>query len=83
MVEAYENVVNYRVQIDSANEALSLAEASYQRNLQRVRADEGLPIELLQAIQAKAGGLRDRTAAVANYNRAQLRLLYAAGQLRH
>ncbi len=79
---AYEDVVNYRLQIDAATEAMSLADASYDRNLQRVRADEGLPIELLQAINARNAGLRDRTAAVANYNRAQLRLLYATGQLR-
>ncbi len=82
VVQAYENVINYRQQIESAEAALSLAEASYQRNLQRVQADEGLPIELLQAISARATGLRDRTAAVASYNRAQLELLYATGQLR-
>ncbi len=81
VVAAYEDVLSYRAQIDVANEAVALSEASYQRNLQRVRADEGLPIELLQAITARAGGLSDRTAAVANYNRAQLRLLYATGQL--
>ena len=45
-------------------------------------ADEDSPIELLQATAAKADGLRARTAAVAAYNRAQLRLLYATGQLR-
>ncbi len=64
-------------------EVLALAESSDQRNLERIRADEGLPIELQQAITAKANGLRARTAAVANYNRAQLRLMYATGQLRH
>ncbi len=83
VVQAYEDVVNYRAQIESANQALDLAGSSYERNLQRVRADEGLPIELLQAINAQASTLRDRTAAVANYDRAQLRLLYASGQLRH
>ena len=81
VVAAYENVLNYRSQIDTANEALALAESSYARNFQRVRADEGLPIELLQAILAKAGSLRDRTAAVSNYNRAQLQLLFATGQM--
>ena len=81
VVRAYEDVVNYRSQIDSANSALSLAETSYQRNLARIRADEGLPIELLQAINARATSLSQRTTAVAAYNRAQLRLLYATGQL--
>lgn len=81
VVQAYENVLNYRTQIESSREALELAEASYQRNLQRVRADEGLPIELLQAITARASALSDRTEAISNYNRSQLQLLYATGQL--
>lgn len=82
VVQAYENVINYRSQITTSEAALGFAESSYARNLQRVRADEGLPIELLQAIRARAQGLRDRTQAVANYNRSQLELLYATGQLR-
>lgn len=82
VVQAYENVQNYRSQIATAEDALAKAEASYQRNLKRIRADEGLPIELLQAIVARAGSLADRTAAVSNYNRAQLELLFAIGQLR-
>ena len=43
---------------------------------------EALPIELLQAITARASALRDRTAAVSSFNRAQLQLLHASGQLR-
>jgi outer membrane protein TolC len=73
--------MNYRLQIDAAHESLAMAEASYDRNLLRVRADEGLPIELLQAIHARASSLEDRTAAVAGYNRSQLRLLHATGQI--
>ncbi|NNE00975.1 MAG: TolC family protein, partial [Pirellulaceae bacterium] len=82
VVAAYENVQNYRHQITAANQAMALSKTSYQRNLQRVRASEGLPIELLQAISARAESLRDRTAAVAGYNRAQLQLLFATAQLR-
>jgi outer membrane protein TolC len=81
VVRAYENVTNYRSQIETANRALELAETSYQRNLARIRAVEGLPIELLQAITARAVSLSQRTTAVAAYNRAQLELLYATGQL--
>lgn len=81
VVRAYEDVINYRTQIDSAESALASAASSYQRNFDRVRADEGLPIELLQAIQAQATGLNARTTAVSNYNRAQLELAHAAGQL--
>ena len=81
VISQQENVLNYRMQIESANESLAMAESSYDRNLLRVRADEGLPIELLQAIQARASSLEDRTTAVAGYNRSQLRLLYATGQI--
>ena len=81
VVRAQEDLRSFRSQITSAESAMSLAEMSYQRNLTRVRADEGLPIELLQAINALAAGLSQRTTAVAGYNRAQLRLLYATGQL--
>ncbi|MFK8114908.1 MAG: TolC family protein [Rubripirellula sp.] len=83
VVQAYEDVANYRMQIDASNLAMKLAEASYERNLQRVKADEGLPIELLQAINARAETLQMRTLAVSNYNRSQLRLLHATGGLRH
>ena len=81
VISQQENVLNYRMQIDSAHESLARAEASYDRNLLRVRADEGLPIELLQAIQARSSSLEDRTLAVAGYNRSQLRLLHATGQI--
>lgn len=81
VVQANENVANYWQQIQSAESALASAEASYQRNLLRVQNDEGLPIELLQAINARFEGLRARTTAVAGYNRAQIELLYAIGQL--
>lgn len=81
VVQAYEDVINYRQQIETTTEVLALAESSFQRNCERIRADEGLPIELQQAITAKAIGLRARTEAVANYNRAQLQLMHATGQL--
>lgn len=81
VLQAYESAANYRTQIGVAEEALRLAEISFDRNFQRVRASEGLPIELLQAVQAKAAGLRARTLAVSNYNRAQVELLYAIGRL--
>lgn len=81
VVRAYENMLNFRLQIEASEESLRLAEISLQRHVARVKADEGLPIELLQAIQARAAGLTDRTTAVAGYNRAQVELLFATGQL--
>ena len=48
-------------------------------NFDRVRASEGLPIELIQAIRARTQALNDYTRAVADYNRSQFRLLRAIG----
>ncbi len=80
-LQAYESVLAYRQQVAGAEEMLVAAQSSLRRNMARVQAGEGLPIELLQAIQAHADSLAIRTRAVANYNRAQIELLYAIGGL--
>ena len=79
VVAAAADVTSYRQQIEIAQDAIQTAQESYELNEQRIRASEGLPIELLQSISALADA-RDRyTQAVANYNRAQYRLLRAQG----
>jgi outer membrane protein TolC len=75
------DVKSYRQQMDSLIESISAAQDSYQFNLQRIRNAEGLPIELLQAIRARAAARNAYTTAVANYNRAQFRLLRAIGSV--
>ena len=47
---------------------------------QYLAAGEGLPIELVQALQAYAGTLSEYNQAVAACNMAQLDLLHAAGR---
>jgi len=79
VVAAAADVASYRRQLEIAQEAISAAEQSYQLNEQRIRASEGLPIELLQSISALADARNAYTEAVANYNRSQYQLLRALG----
>ncbi|MFT7643650.1 MAG: outer membrane protein TolC, partial [Pirellulaceae bacterium] len=74
------DVASYSQQINSAMDAVEAAGKSYERNLERVRSGDGLPIELLQAIQARVTALNAYTKAVANYNRAQIQLRRATGK---
>ncbi len=80
IVTASTNVNSYLQQIDTAMKSVSTASKSYDRNYERVKAGEGLPVELLQAIRARAGALDAYTRAVGNYNRAQVHLLRAIGR---
>ncbi len=66
-------------QVDMAQTAISRARDSYQRNIDRIRDGQGLPIEVLQAIQALEASERAYLRAVADYNRAQLQLQWALG----
>ena len=79
VVAAAADVASYRSQMQIAQEAIVAAEQSYKLNEQRIRADEGIPIEMLQSIMALADARNAYTTAVANYNRAQYRLLRALG----
>ncbi|MCG8448240.1 MAG: TolC family protein [Pirellulales bacterium] len=79
VVAATADVASYRRQMELARESIAAAQESYNLNLQRIRAGEGLPIELLQSISALAEAQTAYTFAVANYNRAQYRLMRAMG----
>ena len=79
IVAAAADVASYRQQMEIARQSITAAGESYQLNEQRIRESEGLPIELLQSISALAEAQNAYTEAVANYNRAQYRLLRAMG----
>ncbi len=68
-----------RQQVDMAQTAIARARDSYQRNLDRIRDGQGLPIEVLQAIQALEASERAYLQAVASYNRSQFQLQWALG----
>ncbi len=80
IVTAAGDVESFRRQTDLAQQGIIAAEASYRRNESRVREAEGLPLELLQSIRARAAAHDDYTHAATSYSRAQYQLLRALGQ---
>lgn len=66
-------------QMEVAQTAIGRAQDSYQRNIDRIRDGQGLPIEVLQAIQALETAQRAYMRAVVDYNRSQLQLQWAMG----
>ncbi len=79
VVAASADVASYREQVELALQSIGAAKESYDLNEQRIRANEGLPIELLQSISALADARDAYTQAVANYHRSQHRLMRAMG----
>lgn len=79
VAEANVQVGIRRQQLEMAQTAITSARDSYQRNIDRIRDGQGLPIEVLQSIQALETSQRAYLNAVANYNRAQLQLQWALG----
>jgi outer membrane protein TolC len=80
VAEAYYQVQERRRQIEPAQRAVVESLRSLELNMNRIRGAEGLPIEVLQAIQSVAASRRVYLQAVMNYNRAQFQLLRAVGQ---
>ncbi len=68
-----------RQQISLAQSAIQSATDSYNHNLDRIREAKGLPIEVLQAVQALENAQRAYLRSVTDYNQAQLRLQWALG----
>jgi len=79
VAEANVQVSIRKQQIEIAQTAIGRARDSYQRNIDRIRDGQGLPIEALQAIQALETAQRAYLRAVVDYNRAQLQLQWALG----
>ena len=80
VAQAFHQLQSYHRQVVLASQAAEAATSSFRRNVRRIQAGEGLPIELVQALQAYAGTLSEYNQAVAACNMAQLDLLYAAGR---
>jgi outer membrane protein TolC len=79
VVEAAAQVRARKSQIEVARQGIRAAAASYDRNLARIREGQGLPIEVLQSLQALDEAQRDYLRAVVDYNEAQFRLQRALG----
>ncbi|MGA2064524.1 MAG: TolC family protein [Thermoguttaceae bacterium] len=79
IVEAHAQAESLRGQIAVATAAIDVAAASYRRNLQRIRGGQGLPLEVLQSIQALDQSRREYLRAVGDYDEWQFRLYRALG----
>ena len=74
VVEAHTQVQSRKKQIATAEEGVKAAAQSFDRNWQRIKNAQGLPIETLQSIQALAQARREYLRAVIDYNAAQFSL---------
>jgi outer membrane protein TolC len=79
IVEAHAQCESLRGQIGVAESGIRVAGDSYQRNLQRIRGGQGLPIEVLQSIQALDLSRREYLRAVGDFDQWQFRLYRALG----
>ena len=79
IVEAHAQVLHRRRRISITQQAIETAENSYNRNLSRIRDGQGLPLEVLQSVQALEDARRAYLRAVVDYNRAQFQLQWALG----
>lgn len=77
--EAFSQVEFRRQQMALTQQAIQTAEKSYASNLQRICEGAGLPIEVLQAVQALEAARRAYLRAVIEHNQAQFRLQWALG----
>ncbi len=79
IAEAFAQVQARRRQIETARQAILSAQDSYQHNVVRIKNVQGLPIEVLQSIQALSAARREYLRSVIDFNTAQFALLRAVG----
>jgi outer membrane protein TolC len=77
--EAFAQVGFRQRQVEITRDAIAHARDSYRRNLERIRDGQGLPLEVLQSVQALETAERTYLQAIISYNRAQLQLQWALG----
>lgn len=79
IVEAHAQVRSRTRQIETAQDAVAAAQDSFRRNWDRIQNGQGLPIEVLQSIQALTASQREYARSIADYNTAQFTLHRALG----
>lgn len=79
VVEAQAQVHARKAQIAQAQAGITAAVHSYERNLERIKNAQGLPIEVLQSIHALTQARREYLRTIIDYNRAQFSLHRALG----
>jgi outer membrane protein TolC len=83
VVEAHAQVEARQKQLKIAEEAVTIARSSYDKNLDRIQNAQGLPLEALQSIQALSQAQREYLRVVTDHNLAQFALQRAIGSLDH
>ena len=79
VTEAQARVATRRNRISVAEGGIKSARSSYERDFTRIREGQGLPIEVLQAIQSLDATRRDLVDATVDFNSAQFQLQRALG----
>ncbi len=79
ITEAHQQVTHRRERVAIAQLAIESAQKSFDRNLSRIRDGHGLPLEVLQSVQALEQARRGYLNAVVDFNQAQFRLQWALG----
>ena len=79
VAESFAQTQSRHKQIAVAERGVASATDSYRRNLERIRQGQGLPIEVLQSLQALDQARREYLRAVSDYNVAQFSLHRALG----
>ena len=79
VTESLAQVASRARQIQIIEEAIITAEESFKKNWDRIQNGQGLPIEVLQSIQALATAQKEYVKVVADYNVAQFTLQRALG----
>jgi hypothetical protein len=74
IMEAHAQTESLHGQIAVAESGIGVANESYQRNLERIRGGQGLPLEVLQSIQALDQSRREYLRASGDYDEWQFRL---------
>ena len=77
--ESHAQVASRSRQIHVVEEAIDAAEKSFTKNWDRIQNGQGLPIEVLQSIQALASSQREYVKVVADHNVAQFTLQRSLG----
>lgn len=79
IVESHAQVASRSQQIAATRESVSAAQDSFRRNWERIQNGQGLPIEVLQAIQDMTTAQREHVRAIADFNAAQFTLHRSLG----
>ena len=77
--ESFAQIQSRRKQIAITQEAVTAANDSFEKNWDRIRNGQGLPIEALQSIQALATSRREYVRAVSDFNISQFTLQRSLG----